>query len=404
MRELSLYLHIPFCARKCRYCDFLSWPAAEREQREYLELLLLEIEKQSFFYKDYDVASVFVGGGTPSLLAADAINILFEKLNHDFAIKKDCEITVEANPDSLTTEKLTAFSRAGVNRLSIGLQSTDDEELRRIGRLHDYQTFCRAYENARQTGFRNINIDLMASLPGQTFDSYRKTLERVLQLRPEHISAYSLMLEEGTWLYEHRKELLFPTEDEDRAFYELTGKMLAEYNYKRYEISNYALDGYACRHNQVYWTRGDYAGFGLGAASMVDNVRWSNPRSIPEYRDALLRPYSASTDFEPAERTGAGLAAAKTDLTAARARLSGNVQYLSVQEQMEEFMFLGLRLTKGVSKQDFREIFGLPIEEVYGKAIEALRRDGLLLADDFVRLTPFGTDISNYVMEKFLFG
>ena len=404
MRELSLYLHIPFCARKCRYCDFLSWPAAEREQREYLELLLLEIEKQSFFYKDYDVASVFVGGGTPSLLAADAINILFEKLNHDFAIKKDCEITVEANPDSLTTEKLTAFSRAGVNRLSIGLQSTDDEELRRIGRLHDYQTFCRAYENARQTGFRNINIDLMASLPGQTFDSYRKTLERVLQLRPEHISAYSLMLEEGTWLYEHRKELLFPTEDEDRAFYELTGKMLAEYNYNRYEIPNYALDGYACRHNQVYWTRGDYAGFGLGAASMVDNVRWSNPRSIPEYRDALLRPYSASTDFEPAERTGAGLAAAKTDLTAARARLSGNVQYLSVQEQMEEFMFLGLRLTKGVSKQDFREIFGLPIEEVYGKAIEALRRDGLLLADDFVRLTPFGTDISNYVMEKFLFG
>ena len=404
MRELSLYLHIPFCARKCRYCDFLSWPAAEREQREYLELLLLEIEIQSFFYKDYDVASVFVGGGTPSLLAADAINILFEKLNHDFENKKDCEITVEANPDSLTTEKLTAFSRAGVNRLSIGLQSTDDEELRRIGRLHDYQTFCRAYENARQTGFRNINIDLMASLPGQTFDSYRKTLERVLQLRPEHISAYSLMLEEGTWLYEHRKELLFPTEDEDRAFYELTGKMLAEYNYNRYEISNYALDGYACRHNQVYWTRGDYAGFGLGAASMVDNVRWSNPRSIPEYRDALLRPYSASTDFEPAERTGAGLAAAKTDLTAARARLSGNVQYLSVQEQMEEFMFLGLRLTKGVSKQDFREIFGLPIEEVYGKAIEALRRDGLLLADDFVRLTPFGTDISNYVMEKFLFG
>lgn len=404
MRELSLYLHIPFCARKCRYCDFLSWPAAEREQREYLELLLLEIEKQSFFYKDYDVASVFVGGGTPSLLAADAINILFEKLNHDFAIKKDCEITVEANPDSLTTEKLTAFSRAGVNRLSIGLQSTDDEELRRIGRLHDYQTFCRAYENARQTGFRNINIDLMASLPGQTFDSYRKTLERVLQLRPEHISAYSLMLEEGTWLYEHRKELLFPTEDEDRAFYELTGKMLAEYNYNRYEISNYALDGYACRHNQVYWTRGDYAGFGLGAASMVDNVRWSNPRSIQEYRDALLRPYSLPTDFEPAERADVRPAAAKTDLTAARARLSGNVQYLSVQEQMEEFMFLGLRLTKGVSKQDFRETFGLPIEDVYGKALEELRRDGLLFVDEFVRLTPFGTDISNYVMEKFLFG
>lgn len=407
MRELSLYLHIPFCARKCRYCDFLSWPASEREREDYLKLLLLEIEKQSLFYKGYQVISVFIGGGTPSLLSPDAIKTIFEKLNHDFALKKDCEITIEANPDSITGEKLTACLQAGVNRLSIGLQSADDEELRRIGRLHDYQTFCDAYETARLAGFRNINIDLMASLPGQTPDSYRKTLERALSLKPEHISAYSLILEEGTWLYEHRKELIFPTEDEDRKLYELTGKMLAEYNYKRYEISNYALDGYECRHNKVYWTRGDYAGFGLGAASMVENVRWSNPRSILEYRERLLRPDLELSDFKPEESIPAGCEkaeAAENVLAAARARLSDNRQSLSSQEQMEEFMFLGLRLTRGVSRQAFQEAFGFPIEDIYGETLEELERGGLLLIDDFIRLTPYGTDISNYVMAKFLFG
>lgn len=411
MRELSLYLHIPFCARKCRYCDFLSWPAAEREREEYLELLLLEIEKHSFFYKEYQVMSVFVGGGTPSLLEPDAVKTIFEKLNHDFAIEKDCEITMEANPDSLTGEKLSAYLQAGVNRLSIGLQSADDEELRQIGRIHDYRTFRNAYEMARQSGFRNVNIDLMAALPGQTYDSYRRTLERVLLLKPEHISAYSLILEEGTWLYEHRSELTFPTEDEDRALYELTGELLGKYNYKRYEISNYALAGYECRHNQVYWTRGNYLGLGLGAASLVNDVRWNNPRSIAEYRRRLRQADVTDMDSELAEPVYGltGFACGKSHtgencLVAARARLGDNIQYLSRQEQMEEFMFLGLRLTNGVRKQDFQEKFGVPIETVYGKELEELQRDGLLIVEESVRLTPYGTDISNYVMAKFLFG
>ena len=376
MRELSLYLHIPFCARKCRYCDFLSWPAAEREQREYLELLLLEIEKQSFFYKDYDVASVFVGGGTPSLLAADAINILFEKLNHDFAIKKDCEITVEANPDSLTTEKLTAFSRAGVNRLSIGLQSTDDEELRRIGRLHDYQTFCRAYENARQTGFQNINIDLMASLPGQTFDSYRKTLERVLQLRPEHISAYSLILEEGTLFFDRYRagELKVPDEETDRAMYQETKRILYKQGYHRYEISNYARRGYECRHNCGYWRRRNYLGLGIGAASLVENVRFRNGRELAPY---LKDPLGCHEE----------------------------VHALNRQEQMEEFMFLGLRMTEGLDGKEFERLFGCRMEEVFGEAIEKNIRDGLLQMRrplGGIALTDKGLDLSNYVMAQFL--
>lgn len=407
MRELSIYLHIPFCARKCRYCDFLSYPATAREQEDYLTLLLQEIEKQSLFYRGYRVISVFVGGGTPSLLEADAIKKIFEKLNHDFTIEKDCEITIEANPDSLTLAKLEACLQAGGNRLSIGLQSADDEELRQLGRIHDYRTFCRAYEMARQAGFQNINIDLMSAVPGQTPASYRQTLERVLALKPEHISAYSLILEEGTWFYEHQKELSFPTEDEDRELYELTGEMLASFNYRRYEISNYAKAGYECRHNKVYWKRGDYVGFGLGAASMVGDVRWSNKRTMQEYREAVLsssrfvRKTEVVPDM-PKEAASASAEASET-LSAHRARLAENVQYLSRQEQMEEFMFLGLRLTEGIKKQAFLDKFGIPIETVYGEILGRLRQEELLLIDDSVRLTPYGFDISNYVMSKFLF-
>ena len=403
--ELELYFHIPFCVRKCLYCDFLSAPADGETIGKYMEALLAETVGSALSYEDYTVSTVFIGGGTPSVAAVGDIERLLEAVGRCYRLDSAAEVTMEVNPGTVCGEMLARLRSAGVNRLSIGLQSADNAELKMLGRIHTYEAFLQTYHQAREAGFANINIDLMSALPGQHIKNWVRTLEKVAALQPEHVSAYSLIIEEGTPLYEHLDAWApVPEEDEDRQMYEETKRLLAQQGYHRYEISNYAKPGYACRHNQVYWTRGDYAGFGLGAASMVDNVRWSNPRSIPEYRDALLRPYSASTDFEPAERTGAGLAAAKTDLTAARARLSGNVQYLSVQEQMEEFMFLGLRLTKGVSKQDFRETFGLPIEEVYGKAIEALRRDGLLLADDFVRLTPFGTDISNYVMEKFLFG
>lgn len=401
MRELSLYLHIPFCARKCRYCDFLSYPGAEREREDYLALLLREIEIQSLFYKEYQVRTIFIGGGTPSLLPADFIKRILEKLNHDFIVKKGCEITIEANPDSLAPHKPEAYLQAGINRLSIGLQSADDDELRRLGRIHDYRTFCQAYEMARQAGFRNVNVDLMSAIPGQTLLSYRKTLEKVLALEPEHISAYSLILEEGTWFYEHQKELSLPTEDEDRELYELTGEMLASYNYNRYEISNYAKSGYECEHNKVYWKRGDYVGFGLGAASMVDDVRWSNKRDMRAYREAVL----SVPEAVPVMREGnaASLMEAQGTLSAYRARLGENVQYLSRQEQMEEFMFLGLRLTKGIGKQDFLNKFGVPIETVYGETLDRLQRDGLLSVDDSVHLTPYGFDISNYVMSKFLF-
>lgn len=375
MRDLSLYLHIPFCEGKCRYCDFLSYSASEADKEAYTALLLSEIKKRSFSYKEHQVVSVFIGGGTPSILKLNAIERIIKELNQDFIFVKTPEITIEVNPGSVTADKLFAYRQAGINRLSIGLQSTDDKELQTLGRIHDYAAFCRTYEMARKTGFSNVNIDIMSAIPGQTVDSYRKTLENVLALEPEHISAYGMILEEGTWFYEHREELPFLTEEEDRLLYQLTGEMLAVYNYNRYEISNYAKAGYECVHNKVYWQRGDYVGFGLGAASMVNDVRWHNKRTYREYSDAL-------------QNVPAGM--------------DDNIQHLTREEQMEEFMFLGLRLMEGVAKSVFHKKFGVPMEIVYGETLTKLEKDGLLLAGDNVRLTPYGIDVSNYVMAQFL--
>lgn len=375
MRDLSLYLHIPFCERKCRYCDFLSYPAAEEEQEAYIALLLSEIEKQSFSYKDYQVISVFIGGGTPSILKLNAVERVMEKLKQNYTFLKSPEITIEVNPGSVTAEKLLGYHQAGINRLSIGLQSTDDNELKMLGRVHDYAAFCNTYEMARNAGFQNINVDIMSAIPGQTLNTYRKTLERVLLLKPEHISAYSMILEEGTWFYEHKEELPFVSEEEDRILYQLTGEMLADFNYNRYEISNYAKEGYECLHNKVYWLRGDYLGFGLGASSMVKDVRWSNKRSFSEYAHTMENFSGVSGE---------------------------NMQYLTKQEQMEEFMFLGLRLTRGVEKKAFYQKFGVTIESVYGELLLKLESEGLLFISDFIRLTPYGVDISNYVMAQLL--
>lgn len=386
MRNLSIYIHIPFCIKKCLYCDFLSYPAPEEDRKAYLELLLSEIEGQAPFYQEHQVISVFIGGGTPSVLEGREIEEILWKLKNCYHFENVCELTIEVNPGTVTEEKLAAYLRAGINRLSIGLQSTNEEELRTLGRIHDYRRFCHTYEMARKMGFRNINIDLMSAIPGQTYDSYKETLEKVLAHGPEHISAYSLILEEGTWFYEHKKELALPSEEEDRRLYELTGEMLAAHGYHRYEISNYAKEGYECEHNKVYWKRGDYLGFGLGAASMVEEVRFSNPRTLEAYRTKIQEMiYDKKT--EP--------------LTRLRSRIAESAQCLSEAEQMEEFMFLGLRLMEGIEKEDFLQKFGVPIEDIYGETLLRLRREGLIEADEPIRLTPYGVDISNYVMAQF---
>lgn len=374
MRELSIYIHIPFCVRKCLYCDFLSAPADAEEIENYVNLLLREIKKQSVFYGDHRVISIFMGGGTPSLLSAEETGRVLRQIRENYSVAPDAEITMECNPGTVTAEKLKNYITYGINRLSLGLQSTDDAELARIGRIHSYGDFLTTYRMAREAGFQNINIDLMAALPGQSLDSYRRSLERVAGLSPEHISAYSLILEEGTPLYVNQKSYAFPTEDEDREMYEFTGKYLAEEGYQRYEISNYAKDGFACRHNCVYWRRGDYVGFGLGASSMVENVRWKNPEKHAAYAVYVDHPE----------------------------KWKGS-QALTTEEQMEEFMFLGLRLTEGIDTGAFQRMFGKTVEEVYGKSIAEFEARGLLArTGERLSLTPHGIDVSNVIFAEFL--
>ena len=398
-KPLGIYVHIPFCIQKCLYCDFLSAPSDDATRESYVNALLAEIDAQAPLYKSFQVHTVFFGGGTPSLLMPEQTAAILERLYQRFSFlpEKEMEITLEANPGTLTEEKLRAWRKAGVNRLSIGLQSAHDEELKSLGRIHTWKEFLWGYEAARRAGFSNLNIDLMSALPGQSVESWMDTLESVVELKPEHISAYSLIIEEGTPFYdwygpqdaasekrqmEKRKPL--PSEEEDRLMYERTGEYLAKGGYGRYEISNYALPGFACRHNLAYWERTDYAGFGLGAASLRENVRWSNTAELAEYL-------------------------AHAGQTGEETRIKKEMTRLSIQDQMEEFMFLGLRKTEGVSASTFERLYGKPLEAVYEEPVERLIREGLLLryqkedGSVFFRLSDKGIDVSNYALAMFLF-
>lgn len=377
-RNLELYIHIPFCVRKCLYCDFLSAPAGEETRERYMEALVSEITGRGEEYGEWCVTSVFFGGGTPSLLTAKQMKRLLGTVSGSFFLVPDAEITVEVNPGTVDPEKLSGYREAGVNRLSIGLQSADNGELGAIGRIHTWQQFLEAYSQAREAGFANVNVDLMSALPGQTIESYRSTLRKVLALtpQPEHISVYSLILEEGTVLFDrHQAGLVeIPDEDADRQMYQDTKRILASAGYQRYEISNYAKEGFECRHNCGYWQRKDYLGLGLGASSMINNVRFKNVEGMERY---LREPLTCREEE----------------------------QRLNIAEQMEEYMFLGLRLTDGVETGGFQEAFGRTLEEIYGAVINKNIRDGLLKyrnGKDKLALTEKGMDLANYVMAQFL--
>lgn len=413
MRKLGIYVHIPFCIKKCRYCDFLSFPATEGEKKEYVHALLKEIKEEAIHYTDFVVDSVFIGGGTPSVLQEGALEEIVGCLKCHYRFsdvlgmdgKKNVagetenarepymaagkesevepEITVEVNPATVDRKKLESYRRAGVNRISIGTQSVHDEELAHLGRIHRAEDFFQAYHDAEAAGFSNINVDLMAALPGQSAAAYMDNLEQVAGLGPAHISAYSLMIEEGTPFYElYGGEAggcgnipPLPSEGEEREMYECTDIFLRGKGYRRYEISNYAMPGRECQHNIGYWKRKDYAGFGLGAASMADNVRWRNVSDMEEYIRRILGGSESVRE---------------------------EIKHLSKQEQMEEFMFLGLRLAEGVGRKEFQRNFGRKMEEVYGPVIEKLHGQGLLEVGEYVRLTSYGRDVSNYVMAEFL--
>ena len=370
--SLELYFHIPFCIKKCEYCDFLSGPATRTRQEDYIYALLREMKTISEKEKR-SVDTIFIGGGTPSVPDWDVMEKFLKGMREDFNVSPDAEITIEANPGTLTPEKLQLYRKYGINRISIGLQSPKDKELKILGRIHNYSQFLESYHMAREAGFSNINIDLMFAIPGQTCKGWLENLRTVAELGPEHISAYSLIIEEGTPFY--KKELDLPDEDSEYIMYEDTGKILGEYGYHQYEISNYAKKGRRCRHNEGYWTRMDYLGLGLGAASLLGNRRFSNTDSMEEYLKNSGSPE----------------------------KIRKNQEKLSTYDEMAEFMFLGLRMTEGISVKRFQECFGVPIEKIYGQVINGYKKQGLLIEKNGrIFLSRPGIHVSNTIMADFL--
>ena len=426
----SLYLHIPFCVKKCRYCDFLSGPQDEETRERYTRALINEIKMQTICPAGSPVDTVFFGGGTPSVLSGSQIDRIMEALHSFFSIQKDAEISMETNPGTADDEKLRVLKTAGINRLSLGVQSMHDRELALLGRIHTAAQARQTFENARKAGFDNINIDLMSALPGQSLESWADTLEQAVRWAPEHISAYSLIIEEGTpfaAMYENGSLPALPDEDTDRKMYHYTGAFLSEHGYQRYEISNYALPGRECRHNSGYWTGHPYLGLGIGAASYVNGTRFSNCTDLREYLEVLGsqkdrvdateqtdKPEQAdkakqaeknwqADKAKQAEKNGQTDKAKQVEKTGITALIRTDLHSLSAEEQMEEFMFLGLRMTKGVRNAVFTERFGKSIEQVYGRILERHISQGVLeKTPGGYRLTDRGVDVSNYVLADYL--
>lgn len=448
--ELGIYIHIPFCVHKCIYCDFLSSPADVHTRKQYVRALINEIyltregkcankliknvlQGDNTSYEDmeeqavngltsdyalYDtvcmadyektimqedisgcvddiksenghiVTSIFIGGGTPSAIDAEDISDILDAVRKNYNVSDKAEITIECNPGTMDKKKAAIYRKAGINRISFGLQSTDNNELRMLGRIHTYEQFMESYKIAREAGFDNINIDLMSALPGQTMESFKAVLEKALSLGAEHISVYSLIVEEGTRLSDNIDSFpQIPSDDEDRQMYYMTKEMLSSYGYEQYEISNYAKKGYECKHNLKYWERCDYLGFGIGAASLYGGRRYTNISDIGRYMDVLAEITNALDKSYVNE-----LLQIRTDM-----------EELSKEDEMSEYMFLGLRKTKGIDITDFKEEFGTDIKDIFGEAIEDNIARGLLIHDgNCLYLSKRGIDISNTVMSDFI--
>ncbi|WP_022760752.1 radical SAM family heme chaperone HemW [Butyrivibrio sp. AD3002] len=406
MTSLGIYIHIPFCIQKCLYCDFLSFPEGRQQQALYFDALKKEMQSAADECGDYEVVSVFFGGGTPTSVEPQFIAEIMDILKAKYNLSADAEITIECNPGTADFNAINLYHESGINRLSIGLQSAKDEELRRLGRIHNLSQFEECFKNARAAGFDNINVDMMSALPGQSLEDWKSNLEFVCKLdpKPEHISAYSLIIEEGTPFYQiygdeaeqleksgdatnvasENVYLPLPDEETERVMYRLTKAILAENGYHRYEISNYATEGFECLHNKRYWQGGDYIGFGLGAASLMRGERFHNTVDFQKYLKCLISDESVSDDFRPES-------------------IREDIEKLDTTARMEEFMFLGLRMICGVSVEEFKKRFDREIDEVYGDVINELVSDGLMIREgDSIRLTDKGLDISNYCMAKFL--
>ena len=374
---IGLYIHIPFCKQKCLYCDFPSWAGKENMMQGYVDALTQEIRKRATEYTDKKVVSVFFGGGTPTTLSIPMLEQLMQAVFENWDIADDAEITTEANPGTLVREMADALKKMGFNRLSMGVQAWQNRLLKSLGRIHSIEVFQENYQAVREAGFENVNTDLMFALPDQTMADWQETVKNIVAMNPEHISAYSLILEEGTPFYDkYEKGEISPAEEElDREMYHWAVEYLAEMGYEQYEISNFAKKGRQSRHNRIYWQAEEYLGMGLGSHSYMNGERFHNIYDMQAYMEA---------DGEVS-------------------LLKEDVEIITEEDAMGEYMFLGLRLLEGVTFERFRERFGQEMKNIYGEQIDSLKKDGLLQEDENgIRLTARGVDISNFVFEKFL--
>lgn len=376
MDKISLYIHIPFCAQKCLYCDFPSFARKDHLRKAYIEALNKEIISLREKHNNLEINTIFIGGGTPSVLEADELEYLLEevaKLN----MAKDIEYSMECNPGNLTEEKLEVMKKYGVNRISMGLQAKQDNLLKGLGRIHNYKTFKENFLLAKKVGFNNINVDLMFGLPNQRLNEWEETLREIISLEPAHISAYSLIIEEGTAfynLYENDK-LKLPTEEEERKMYHLAKKILEENGFNQYEISNYAKEGKECRHNLAYWNMDNWIGVGSAAASYINGKRIKNINSVEEYINSINEKGEAVEE------------------------IINN----SKNDNMEEFMFMGLRKINGIDENEFKNRFSMNINDVYGEILNKYIGEGLLIRESGrIFLSEKGIEISNIIMADFL--
>ena len=367
---IGLYVHLPICIRKCAYCDFCSVAEAEFSHRDkYFERLFSEID--SYQSKKVSVNTVFFGGGTPSLISERELSDLMRHIRNSFVISPDAEITIEANPKTLTREKLLSYKSYGINRISIGLQSIHQNELKILGRVHTFEDFLLSFNLARETGFDNLSVDLMYGIPEQTQESFRKTLDSVIALNPEHLSVYGLILEEGTPLYEKRKSLSFPNEDEEALMYEMASERLRSAGYSHYEISNYSKKGFQCKHNLKYWRAEEYIGVGVAAYSYYAGRRFGNTRNILEYI------------------SGEDIEAESATLT------DGDMAY--------ERVMLALRLSEGFSLLDYKEKYGVDFLALHKDKISTLKETGYVRLDEGrLSLTERGFYVSNSIISELI--
>lgn len=373
MKKVALYIHIPFCKQKCLYCDFPSYSHKEELMDEYVKALNKEILSKT---KKYKIESLFIGGGTPSYLSDENLKILLDTINKlDFV--ENAEKTMECNPGTVNKEKLEIIFNGGINRISFGLQSTNNEILKKIGRIHTYEEFKENYILARKIGFKNINIDMMFGLPNQSLNIWLESLKEVIELNPEHISSYSLIIEEKTPFYSlFNKDLLdLPSEEEERAMYEKGRDFLEFKGYNQYEISNYAKDNKECFHNKIYWQCKEYIGVGVSSSSYIDGKRIKNIDNIKEYIKNINE--NNSIIDEELENTE--------------------------KDKIEEFMFMGLRMIKGIEEKEFENRFGKKIDELYKEVIEKHIKNGLLIREDGrIFLSKKGIELSNMVMSDMI--